>query len=75
MKKYSDTDMLSAVNDFVRKCPAIGNNKPFMVYCDNKPIAGFNTLSEAEAAKISYSFVNKRGSPSESRNWRVERVS
>ena len=37
-----------ALQNFQAKCPPVGNNKPCIVTCDGRDIAGFDTYEEAE---------------------------
>lgn len=49
------------------KFPPTGANKRFLVQCDGKPFAGYNSRKEAEAALNSYS-ANVRGATNPSSN-------
>lgn len=42
------------VNDFLKKCPPIGANKKFLVTCNGKPFAGFDSHSGAKVAVEMY---------------------
>lgn len=49
------------------KFPPTGANKKFLLQCEGKPFAGYNTRKEAESALSSYS-QNVRGAQNPSSN-------
>jgi len=42
------------IHQFLAKCPSVGANKRFLVVCNGKPFAGFNTQVEAKDVKEMY---------------------